>query len=44
MEPLLIRIALMPSVVSESTDCPIKNRRFTFAGLMRNTNGNRFNV
>ncbi len=29
IEPLLMRMALMPSVVSESTDWPIKNRRFT---------------
>lgn len=29
IEPRLMRMALMPSVVSESTDWPIKNRRFT---------------
>ena len=29
IEPRLMRIALMPSVVSESTDWPIKNRRLT---------------
>lgn len=33
MEPRLIRIALMPSVVSKSTDCPIKNRRLTCMAL-----------